>query len=424
MGTALTPYYGEFLVSPMPLELSLVEPCEYACSYCFAVLNDRYWASKKGESVHRSQVKSVLTLLRDFTDRNTLEASLLRHGAPILMSNRTDPFSRVNRSASLPMINVLTELGFQIAFQTKGFINPEDFDVVMDLLPIPTCWYISIASLSEDYRSKIEPGAPTIAHRLELIEKLRDRGHSVTVGINPCVPEWVGDPEKLIKELSDRDVWGVWIESLHLSKDQRAQLTDRERANLGEEIIARAAKRTIDPYDAEFSDRVRDAALATGLQVYSIGYDKRSDFFKPYHLNYSKTFPTIQDFLNACWDEFDDGDLVEFSAFAEFMLPHLPEGIHSAGHYVGATSRSFVKSFSGKWTNYLPYEQVLKWIWSEKTVKGCIADYPNFSYATAKEGNEVVRLVDESGLPIVLFHRSGWKDFWVDVENWEKSVNQ
>lgn len=420
MANTLSPYFGEFLASPIPLELSLVEPCDYGCQYCFAVLNDRYWASKKDKSVAATNLKSVMNLLADFRNRTTLEARLLQHGSPILISNRTDPFGRANRAAALPVLRVLREMEIPVAIQTKGFTKPDDFEEVMEILDYPTAWYISIASLSEEYRAKVEPGAPSIQHRLDLISKLREQGHEVVVGINPCVPEWNDKPEQLCREISDRGAWGVWVEALHLSRDQRNQLTEREKTNLTEEIIIRSGQRGgIHPIDDEHCEITKKIAVDMGLQPFSIGQAIPSRFFDVYHACYEKTFPTQQDFLNACCETLEEGDLILFEDWLGFMSPYLPEGVMGVGHYLGATSRKFVTSQKGKWSNYMSYPDLLKMIWANDTISFSPVNHDCFSYATAKDGNESVTLTDDDGLPILIFSKNGWNHYYVDVDDFD-----
>ena len=67
---SLDTYWGEFLTSPAPMELSL-NYCSHGCEYCFANINtpDR-----------KADVKAILRLLRDYPTRAPVVASLLRSG--------------------------------------------------------------------------------------------------------------------------------------------------------------------------------------------------------------------------------------------------------------------------------------------------------------------------------------------------------
>jgi hypothetical protein len=103
-------FFGEFLISPIPLELSL-NYCSHKCAYCFANLND------PERSVN---VGAVARFLQDLPQRNTLQALLMKAGYPTLISNRVDPFAVTNYRIALPLMETMTGMGIPLAIQTKG----------------------------------------------------------------------------------------------------------------------------------------------------------------------------------------------------------------------------------------------------------------------------------------------------------------
>lgn len=416
MANALGPYYGEFLFSPVPLEVSLVEPCDYACCYCFAVLNDRYWASKKGKSLNAHSTKSVLNLLSTYRTRKTLEARLLTEGYPVLLSNRTDPFGRKNRAATLPVIEILSELGIPMAFQTKGFIHPGDFEQVMSLLK-PSWFYVSIAFADDASAKAIEPGAPSIEARFELITALRERGHQVSVGVNPAVPEWIGDPEPFLERIKDAGAYGTFAATLHLSKDQLDLMSDREKDAITGDIVARARKRRSP--DIEFVEQLTDMALDMGLESSCEGFSGYTRFWEYAHGCYDKTFPTNQDFINACFETLSAGELVGFDDYADVMLPMLPEGVLSVGHYIGSSSRTITREMAGKWTNYFTYRELLQWYWREPRLGLSPVNNGCLSYAAKRDGDGVTQYVDSAGAPLMVFLPELARSLYTDPDTLE-----
>ena len=174
-GDTFTPFYGEFLVSPVPLELSF-NYCSHSCAYCFANLNKRD---------RRADIAATMNTLATYRQRSTLTAILLQQGYPVLVSNRVDPFAASNYRQFLPVLEVMSDLGIPVAIQTKG---GRGIDQALDLLTSPTVFYITIESDQDEVVKRIAPGAPSIAERFELIALLRSKGHPVVVGWNPCVP--------------------------------------------------------------------------------------------------------------------------------------------------------------------------------------------------------------------------------------------
>ena len=180
----LKPLFGGFLKIPLPLELS-GNFCSHKCSYCFANLNS---------PTRTLDTKSVLNLLANFEKRKSLEASLLQLGCPVMISNHVDPFATSNYRQLVPIMKMMSELDIDYSVQTKG---GKGWEEILEMLK-PSVWYISISHDQETTRKQIEPAAPSIEHRYELIEAVASKGHTVIVGFNPCVEEWCLDPQTFL----------------------------------------------------------------------------------------------------------------------------------------------------------------------------------------------------------------------------------
>ncbi len=399
-GDGLDVFYGEFLVSPIPLELSF-NYCSHKCAYCFANLNkpDR-WAD----------VKAVTRLLQDYRNRETLTAQLLKAGYPVLISNRVDPFAASNYQQAVPIITTMAEMGIPLALQTKGGRGIDD---VLSVLP-PSAWYISIGTLDDSIRKRIEPGAPTIESRFELIEKLTAKGHHVSLGLNPLVPEWCPNPEALLDRARASGAKGVWAERLHLNHKQVVNLSERERGGMTEDVIKRAQKRTTTPPELALYDSARAYAQSIGLEVYGIAQPIASDYFEPYKKLYPKVFPTIQDFVNATYRG-DFGEVIDFDQFADFMCAFLPKGEMPIDHYLGATAHTL-------WhTNKIPkrmtYRQLLSIVWSDLRIHRCPARMRCFAFQAERDSDGGwIRITDNNDLPYLVFDPQGFDEYYTEVE--------
>jgi len=228
-------YYGEFLINPIPLELSM-NFCSHRCYYCFANLN------RPNRKLNTPQ---LMRFLASYKQRDTLAAHLLQQGYPVVVSNKSDPFAGSNYQITLPVLEVLTSLGVPVQFQTRG---GKGIDEALTIVK-PSVWYVSITMMNDTLRRKIEPGAPSIDSRFELITRLVEAGHYVVVGLNPCVPEWLPDPGPLLERVRAAGAWGVWVERLHLNHDQITNLTPKEKEAISQPIIDRAKKRRTSPTD-------------------------------------------------------------------------------------------------------------------------------------------------------------------------------
>lgn len=361
----ISPYYGEFLHVPFPLELSL-NYCSHKCAYCFANLN---------KPDRKADIGKIMRFLADFQNRETLEAHLMREKYPVLISNRVDPFAASNYQLSLPIIQTLTAMEIPIAIQTRGGFG---IDEVLAYLP-KSFWYVSITMLDDETRKKIEPGAPTIESRFQLIEKLRAKGHTVQVAINPIVKEWLPDFRPLIDRAWDCGAEGFIAEPLHLNTDQIANMSEREKHNMTEPILKKARKRNQEVERAYAYDALLYAE-SKGMYPYSFKQGRRSGLPDIYRSIYPKTFPLLQDFTNYCYDnEYQPGEALTFEDFCNVLLPDLPSGEFRLRDYVGSTVKTVIQG--KKFPPKLTFKQLLSVVWNEPMMKANPTCLPQFAYA-------------------------------------------
>ena len=394
----ITPYYGEFLIIPMPLELSL-ERCSNACHYCFSNLN--------GYTL-KSSYKSILNQIKGFAVGKSHAAQLLRDGYPICFSNRSDPFCRSNSEFSIKLCEIFTELGIDIAFQTKG---GKGIDEILSFMP-SSCWYITISQDDENLRKKIEPGAPPISERLELIDKLVSKGHHVTVGINPYIPEWIDNKRKLVEQVKQAGAYGILVEGFHLSREQKRRINQHV---IDEKIINRALKGHADDFEMGHYHELCEIITSNGLELWSFWNNHSSGFWDRYYQRY-KCFPIITNFINHCIENLEDGDIVDFDQFKSIM-GGMPKNSFKIDSYVISINRSFRNKgipTKGSATD------LLQIFWSSPQLKTCPANHPMLSIVAEKVPGSKT-LVIEGKLPVYMFNSNGFKSIFVDKNGKEIS---
>lgn len=403
-GDTFNTYYGEFALSPVPVELSF-NYCSHACGYCFANLN---------KPDRKAGIQSTLNLIRDRYKRESLEAYFLREQYPVLISNRVDPFAASNYRQAIPIMRLLAEMDIPIAFQTKG---GKGIDEVLEFIK-PSCWYISIATLDDEHRQRMEPGAPSIKERFELVEKLVAAGHWVSVGINPAVPEWLPerDIDALSAEVFNRGAYGVWIERLHFNRKQLAVMPERMRSQFSEEMIKRSTRRISSDDYVEYFAKVEASAEAAGLEIFCGEHPRPSLYWTPYRKCYEKLLPTNQEFINYLVEAgTPDNSLLYLDQYLDFMLPQMPEGKLRLGHYIGATSHQVCRE-DPNWSNWMSYEQLLTYLWSDGRIKMSLLRNWAFSYACDRDTKgKLVERFDQFGHPILIFSTQGFRSYQVEV---------
>ena len=409
----LRPYLGEFLLVPYPLELSIIEPCDYACRYCFAILNDRTRESFKGKSPQANKIKDILTLIKNSRTRSGLDAKLLNWRYPILLSNRTDPFGRKNRFSTLTLLEVFAGLGIPVAFQTKGMIkHDEDFERTMDLVK-PSHWYISISFTDDKDRARVEPGAPPLEYRWEFIKELKKRGHVVSVGWNPFVPEWFGGLEggyKFIEKMVEHGVDAVALQMLHLSATNHDQMTEREIQDLSNgdevwmEMVARRKSRPTAwiPVYRELMKASYDAGLGVIGNWFGWGHP----LWESTHALYDRTFPTLADFAWHCKQTKQLGDPITFAEFRDwFSNWPVPTIVGNTGHAITMASWRLPPKIAAsegkkKFNEKMSYQKMLwyGWRWQDKIPEFSPAGMPCFCPLVDREENLI--LCDDN-LPVL-----------------------
>lgn len=161
----IQPFYGEFLVQPFPLVLGM-NSCTHKCAYCFANLT---------RPNRKACAKSISDQIMQIGQSDTLVSRLLEQGFPVVMCNNSDPFASGNRHLTPAILKLLNKKNVRVAIQTKG---GKGIDDALRLIE-PSYWYVSIPFLSDSLSKLIEPGAPLVSDRWNLVEKLISKGHSV-----------------------------------------------------------------------------------------------------------------------------------------------------------------------------------------------------------------------------------------------------
>ena len=394
----LKPLYGALLKVPIPLDLS-GNWCSHACPYCYANLNS---------PTRMMDVKSVQKLLANYESRITIESLLLKQGYPVMISNHIDPFSTSNYRQMVPIMEQMTTMGIPYSVQTKG---GKGWEKVLEFMP-KGVWYVSISFTDDETRKAIEPAAPPLAHRYEMIKEVIAHGHTVIIGANPCEPDWLKNPLPFFDNLKEIGVFGTWMESLHLNSKQGLVLSGRDRLQLTEELISRSMKRKSDPIRAEFVSLCREYANLIGLKNHGMGAGRRSSFFDAYHM-YPKIFPTVQNFINHCWD--NDKIFFTYREWIDFFKPLLPDFVTSQNyHYIDSNVRMCPEKALGfKVPKNPTFESILKCSLRSDKVPFNPVNKAAFSYAVDSDGKHYL---DDDNCPILCYSPSGWTHSMIEYE--------
>lgn len=400
-------YKGELLWAPEALELSM-SWCSHACAYCYA--NAR-------KPNRRADLAATMNLLANFHSRSTREAKLLQLGYPVKASNHVDVFAGTNAAQFEPIWELMVAQGVPISFATRGAHKPQQKILDRVIAETPrSVWYISIPMWDDEIRKRVEPHAPSISYRFDLIQQIKEAGHEVVVGVNPTCLEWLPEFEPLVDRCQELGVWGLWFSKLYFGRTFGENLTEKQIAMITPELIDRCGCNG-SIVDHQHILQIMDYAEAAGLETYFHRSDRPSRLLDVWSNVYPQLMPMMQELINAA-DEFFQSDpdqdyvVIEKQAAVQSMRP-LPEGFN-----YGVFFHSDVKRFrmelglpQGATLPKLDVNGFWDLLWRSHffSRKQGPLSISRFAFASVKEGDQIVPLLDDNEDPLVVYRPQGWK---------------
>ncbi len=161
--------------------------CEHGCSYCYARNSHNYWGFSSGlefESKIIVKPKAPEMLERYLS---TYQGEVV----PILLSGNTDCYQPAEKKFKITrrLLQIFYQYRYPVSIITKNSLILRDLDLLEKLASKNLIQvFISITSLNEEVRRKMEPRTATAQKKLAVIEKLS--GAKVPVGIMnaPVIP--------------------------------------------------------------------------------------------------------------------------------------------------------------------------------------------------------------------------------------------
>ena len=161
--------------------------CEHGCSYCYARPTHEYLGLSAGLDFERVILvkRNAPRLLRDKLERSAWQPRTL------MLSGITDPYQPVESRLGLTraLLEVLSRYRNPVSLITKNALVTRDVDILAAMAGWNGCRVtLSITTLDEALRARLEPRTSTIANRLEAIRRLHAAGVPVGVNMAPIIP--------------------------------------------------------------------------------------------------------------------------------------------------------------------------------------------------------------------------------------------
>jgi DNA repair photolyase len=203
--TILTPQKFGSLTGAFDYSLNPYAGCAFRCSYCYVPKfpNAKHSSSEWGTWV---EVKmNAPELIRK--DR------LKVFGSRIFFSSATDPYQYIELKYRLSRRCLEELLRYQpakITMHTRSHLIIQDLELLKSFgsrLQVG----VSITTDDESVREQFEPGAPSIARRIELIKTLNESGVKVYASVAPLLP---CDPERFTALLKPH-IKRAWVDEMN-----------------------------------------------------------------------------------------------------------------------------------------------------------------------------------------------------------------
>ncbi|MEY4528078.1 MAG: hypothetical protein RL768_1797 [Nitrospirota bacterium] len=174
--------------------------CFHGCTYCYARPSHEYWGFGAGTDFESKLVvkKEAAKLLRQAFEWPSWKGEL------IVFSGNTDCYQPLEASYELTRacLEVCADYRNPAGIITKGALVVRDLDLLMRLHR--TAWtrvYFSIPFADERVARAMEPHAPSINKRFEIMNALANAGIQTGISIAPVIP---GLNDEAMPELLDR----------------------------------------------------------------------------------------------------------------------------------------------------------------------------------------------------------------------------
>ena len=143
------------------------------------------------------------------------------------MGTNTDPYQRAEgRYRLMPgVIGALARWGTPMSVLTKGTVLTRDVpEFVAAARDVPVGLGVSIALVDRGLQSRLEPGTPSPAARLDLVRRITDAGLSCGVMVAPVLPLLTDSVEALdavLGRIAAAGASGASVMALHLRPGTR-----------------------------------------------------------------------------------------------------------------------------------------------------------------------------------------------------------
>ena len=188
---------------PMEYSLNPYQGCEHGCTYCYARPTHEFWGFSAGIDFERKILakKNAPELLEKFFKK--------RNYAPktIMLSGNTDCYQPAERELEITrkILEICLEYRHPVAILSKNALVLRDLDLFIKMNELNLISVaLSIPTMNEDLRRKMEPRTSSSMKKLEALKILKENNIPTGAMIAPIIPGLNSDETlKVIQKISE-----------------------------------------------------------------------------------------------------------------------------------------------------------------------------------------------------------------------------
>jgi DNA repair photolyase len=200
--------------------------CEHGCIYCYARNSHEYNGFSAGLDFERKIVvkRNAPELLEQYFNKKNYQP------VTIMMSGNTDCYQPIERKLKITrrLLAIFLQYKNPVSIITKNNVILRDLDIIEELAKLNLIHVnLSITSLNEQLRQKLEPRTVTASGRLGVIQKLAEKGVPVRVMAAPIIPGLnSNEVPDIIKAAADRGAMSAGFTIVRLNGSIAEIFTD------------------------------------------------------------------------------------------------------------------------------------------------------------------------------------------------------
>ena len=373
-------FSGEFLFHPAAIEIS-GNTCSHNCFYCFANIRKSY---------RRMELMPTINKLKRIKPSVYLDY-LIKEQYPICLSNRSDPFSKNNYLDTIALAPYLATMENGLFIQTKGGYGIDEFiNIMRSNKKYNIVFYITITSNNNDISKRIEPNAPLISERIELIEKIINNGYMVVAAYNPLVEEWLdyNSMIELTNILHKIGVNDIILEPLHLNKQERGYLPKEKLSYLTDTMITNLDKKRndVEYRQNNYTSKVLKYLRENNINTFKLGQPYPTNIFNNIKSKLNKIFPNLWDVINYCYNiDYSKGYILTIDKYLEILNKEANDFFNKP--FKGLGNNYIIRASFQDWKGNLSIQRI-------NTINGIFKMYWNYKRVRASlQNNYLFRLI-------------------------------